>query len=439
MKENIAKFILVAIDLLGIAASIIIAVELRNSFNHTQLFPEVHRIALTNYLHFFPIYIITIGIFLYEGIYRHRYDFWHESRQIFCGCTLSLCVILSYMALSKSMIQYSRTVIVTTYLLMIFLLPITKRVTKFILYKIKLWHRPIKVYADNPQIEYELLDNFYLGYYQAVNEEPLTVFINKNNPEKLQELIDHEICQHREIVFVPAMNDYDLIRSHIYNLQNIRTNFIVLENRLKSKYRRLLQFASNVILTAAMLPILLPLIAVLAILIKRESSGPIFFAHQRVGKNGKSIPTFKFRTMYEDAQERLNELLKSDPAILAEWEQSFKLKNDPRITKIGRFLRQTSLDELPQIFNVIRGEMNFIGPRPVIQQEIDQYYREYAQYYFMVKPGITGLWQVSGRSDTDYDFRIKTDKWYVINWSIWLDIAILFKTIKVVFEKKGAY
>jgi undecaprenyl-phosphate galactose phosphotransferase len=143
--------------------------------------------------------------------------------------------------------------------------------------------------------------------------------------------------------------------------------------------------------------------------------------------------------MYEDAQEQLSELLKSDTAILMEWEQTFKLKNDPRVTKIGSFLRKTSLDELPQIFNVLRGEMNFVGPRPVIQKEIDLYYKEYAEYYLMVKPGITGLWQVSGRSDADYDFRIKTDKWYVVNWSIWLDIAILFKTVGVVWRRDGAY
>jgi undecaprenyl-phosphate galactose phosphotransferase len=143
--------------------------------------------------------------------------------------------------------------------------------------------------------------------------------------------------------------------------------------------------------------------------------------------------------MYSDAQERLNTLLKNDEAVKNEWEMNFKLKDDPRVTKIGAFLRQTSLDELPQIFNVLRGEMNFVGPRPVIQQEIDQYYKENAEYYFMVKPGITGLWQVSGRSDTDYDFRVATDKWYVTNWSLWLDIVILIKTIKVVLKQDGAY
>ena len=195
----------------------------------------------------------------------------------------------------------------------------------------------------------------------------------------------------------------------------------------------------NYFLAIALLPILLPIIAILAYLIKKESPGPVFFAHNRIGKDGKTIPTLKFRSMFQDAKERLEKLLDEDPAIKEEWEINFKLKEDPRVTKVGAFLRKTSLDELPQIFNVLKGEMSFVGPRPVIQQEIDQYYKEDSEYYFMVKPGITGLWQVSGRSDTDYDFRVSTDKWYVLNWSLWLDIVILFKTVKVVLKREGAY
>ena len=188
-----------------------------------------------------------------------------------------------------------------------------------------------------------------------------------------------------------------------------------------------------------MLPILLPIIGIIAIFIKLESPGPIFFIHHRIGKDGKTIPVIKFRSMYKDAKERLEELLKSDKCIKEEWESCFKLKNDPRITKVGKFLRKTSLDELPQIFNVLLGHMNFVGPRPVIQEEIDNYYKEDAEYYFMVKPGITGLWQVSGRSDTDYEFRVTTDRWYVVNWTLWLDIVILLKTVSVVFKRDGAY
>jgi len=238
---------------------------------------------------------------------------------------------------------------------------------------------------------------------------------------------------------VPLISEYDLTQSTIYQLSNTRTNLIVYKNRLKSKYREIVHVTSNYFLAILLLPILLPIIGVIAFFIKRESPGPVFFSHMRVGKRGKLIPTLKFRSMYQDAEERLEELLESNSAIRKEWEKNFKLKDDPRVTKIGAIMRKTSLDELPQIFNVLRGEMNFVGPRPVIQKEIDQYYKEDAEYYFMVKPGITGLWQVSGRSNTDYDFRVATDKWYVSNWSLWLDIVILFKTVKTVLKREGAY
>ena len=139
-----------------------------------------------------------------------------------------------------------------------------------------------------------------------------------------------------------------------------------------------------------------------------------------------------------DAKEKLEKLLDTDPEVRAEWEKDFKLKNDPRITKSGAFLRKTSLDELPQIFNVLKGEMSLVGPRPIIKAEMERY-GEYINDYLMVKPGITGMWQVSGRNDIDYTERVLLDSWYVRNWSIWIDLVMLFKTIAVVLFRKGAY
>ena len=142
--------------------------------------------------------------------------------------------------------------------------------------------------------------------------------------------------------------------------------------------------------------------------------------------------------MCVDAKEKLEQLLKTDPEAKAEWEKDFKLKNDPRITKSGAFLRKTSLDELPQIFNVLKGEMSLVGPRPIIRDEMVRY-GEYINDYLMVKPGITGMWQVSGRSDIDYKQRVQLDSWYVRNWSIWLDAMLLWRTMKIVAQCKGAY
>lgn len=142
--------------------------------------------------------------------------------------------------------------------------------------------------------------------------------------------------------------------------------------------------------------------------------------------------------MYADAEDRLTELLESNPGTKKEWEQTRKIKDDPRITRIGKFLRKTSLDELPQLINVLRGEMSLVGPRPYLPRELD-FLENSMELVFGVQPGITGLWQVSGRSNTSYDYRIALDSWYVRNWNLWLDIVILFKTLKVVLKKEGAY
>jgi undecaprenyl-phosphate galactose phosphotransferase len=146
---------------------------------------------------------------------------------------------------------------------------------------------------------------------------------------------------------------------------------------------------------------------------------------------------YKFRTMYLDADERLQGILERDPAARAEWERHWKLKDDPRVTDMGKFLRKTSLDELPQIFNVLRGEMSLVGPRPYIQNE-EKFLHDFKDPILSVLPGITGLWQVSGRSNTSYNYRIALDSWYVRNWNLWLDIVILIKTIPVVFKTEGA-
>ncbi|HBQ2175900.1 TPA: sugar transferase, partial [Klebsiella pneumoniae] len=159
---------------------------------------------------------------------------------------------------------------------------------------------------------------------------------------------------------------------------------------------------------------------------------------ERVGKNGHKFKCLKFRSMVINSQEVLSKLLENDPVARVEWDTTFKLKNDPRVTPIGRFLRRTSLDELPQLFNVLRGEMSLVGPRPIITDELARYNDEVA-YYLLSKPGMTGLWQVSGRSDVDYDTRVYLDAWYVKNWSMWNDIAILFKTVGVVLKRDGAY
>ena len=184
--------------------------------------------------------------------------------------------------------------------------------------------------------------------------------------------------------------------------------------------------------------LVLPWLLLVALLVKLSSPGPVLYKHRRLGKGGKAFYAWKFRSMAVDANERLEKLLASDPELKKEWEANRKLKNDPRVTRLGAFLRRTSIDEFPQLVNILKGEMSLVGPRPITEGEVEKYGGNF-DWIFSVKPGLTGLWQVSGRSEKDYDSRVSYDTYYLQSWSIWLDIWVIYKTFGVVLKGRGAY
>jgi Undecaprenyl-phosphate galactose phosphotransferase WbaP len=199
-----------------------------------------------------------------------------------------------------------------------------------------------------------------------------------------------------------------------------------------------LKRCTDIVLVLISSPLVLPITAVVAMLVKLTSPGPVFYGHVRSGKNGKLFRTWKFRTMVLNAEKKLKEILNNDPQARKEWEENQKLENDPRITPLGKFLRKTSLDEIPQLWNIFTGQMSLVGPRPVTEGELEKY-GDKAKYILAVTPGLSGMWQISGRSGTGYEQRIMLDTYYIQNWSIWLDGWILIKTIGVVLNTKGAY
>jgi Undecaprenyl-phosphate galactose phosphotransferase WbaP len=194
----------------------------------------------------------------------------------------------------------------------------------------------------------------------------------------------------------------------------------------------------DTLLTLPCLFISLPLMGLIAVWIKLDSPGPVFFKHRRITKNRQQINIYKFRTMIDGAEKQLQTVLETSPESKKGWELYGKLKKDPRITRSGRWLRKTSLDELPQLFNVLQGKLTLVGPRPIIQEELS-YYGEEARLFDRVLPGITGLWQVSGRNELSYKERVQMDLYYVNNWSVWLDLYILSKTVFAVFFRHGAH
>ena len=209
-------------------------------------------------------------------------------------------------------------------------------------------------------------------------------------------------------------------------------------HNLTKRAARAMKRLVDIFLILLSAPFVLPLTLIVALAIKKNSPGPIFYGHTRIGRNGRPFKCWKFRSMVTDADKQLKKILAENPEMRAEWEKDRKLTNDPRITKIGRFLRKTSIDEIPQFFNILTGEMSFIGPRPVTEPELSKY-GDKSHLILSVQPGLSGMWQISGRSDTGYEDRIVLDSYYIQNWSIWLDLWIIIKTIHVVLKGKGAY
>jgi undecaprenyl-phosphate galactose phosphotransferase len=343
--------------------------------------------------------------------------------------------------MTKMIIDYSRFVIGIAFLIMMILIPLSKNISKKILYKLGLWQKKAKIYGNDPFLTDEIYGNPYLGYVKPnAHEKHSTVFVNSKESDiaTLRKVISSEIKSREEVIFIPLMDDYDLTHSHIYDLSNTRTNLIVFQNRLKSKYRIWIKRISDMSFSIFIFPFLIPIMLYIAYKIKKtEPDSPIFFTQDRLGKHGKPFTCYKFRTMYEDSDTLLQTYLSEHPEEIEYHETYHKYKNDPRITDIGHFLRRTSLDELPQIFNVFKREMSFIGPRPYMLNEKNKI-GEALETIRFVRPGITGLWQVSGRSDVDFVSRVKLDVWYIRNWNLWMDLVILIKTIKTVLLKDGA-
>jgi undecaprenyl-phosphate galactose phosphotransferase len=240
------------------------------------------------------------------------------------------------------------------------------------------------------------------------------------------------------VVILPKLSKIPMFNGEIINSINHKGMAFFIKNNLLNPVDKRIKTIFDYIVSYSSVLILSPFFILLYCLVYIDTKGKPLFKQRRIGQHGKSFNIYKFRTMVINSDEVLQELLDNNPEIKDEWEKDFKLKDDPRITKLGNFLRKTSLDELPQLLNVLQGKMSLVGPRPIIDKEIPKY-GEYFEYFKAVKPGITGLWQVSGRNDIDYDERVQLDVWYVRNWSVDIDFIILIKTIVVVLSRKGSY
>lgn len=274
---------------------------------------------------------------------------------------------------------------------------------------------------------------------EQLKVKTIIIAIPNLEKNKLLDLVEDIQPLVRNLMFVPNTVGIPVINLEVKKIYESNMLLLSIRNNLAKKTNRRIKRIFDIVFSLLTMVIIIPVSIIVMILIMIESPGaaPIF-KHYRVGRGGILFPCYKFRSMVPNAKDKLQEYLKNNPEAKIEWDKYFKLKNDPRITKIGKIIRKTSIDELPQFINVLKGEMSWVGPRPIIKDEI-HYYGKYIKDYYAVLPGITGMWQVSGRSEIGYKDRVSLDVWYVRNWSIWIDITLILKTIKTVLFRKGAY
>lgn len=255
-------------------------------------------------------------------------------------------------------------------------------------------------------------------------------------PGRARELRDRLDRSFHHLMVIPHMSGFSSLWVSPIDLGGVLG--LELRHRLLDPGRRFLKSLLDLGLIIVCSPVFLVIVALIALAIKLDSRGAVFYGHERIGYGGRRFTIWKFRTMHRKADRILARYLRHHPELREEWQRTHKLKNDPRITFVGRLLRKTSLDELPQVWNVVMGQMSLVGPRPIIEEEVEKY-RDDFLIYVKVKPGITGLWQVSGRNNVGYDDRVRMDVYYVRNWSVWLDIYLLSRTALAVLLCRGAY
>lgn len=402
--------------------------------------------------------------------YFYRKTFWFELKEILR--TLVIFAVIEIAVMSFAKWTFPRYLWVATWVSILVVLPFARMLTKFVLDKLGLWQRETWIIGsgDNAWEAYKAINSErnlglkVVGFiateggkqaYETIDNIPviqgdMNWLLSKNT--KTQFIVAVESHQsdvrnwwlrnfmikgYRFVSVIPTLRGMPLDSTDMSFIFSHEVMIFRVQQNLAKWSSRILKRSFDIIGSISIIMILSPLLIYICTKVKKDG-GPAIYGHERIGKGGKPFKCLKFRSMVTNSKEVLENLLATDVIAKQEWDATFKLKNDPRINKFGGFLRRTSLDELPQLFNVLKGEMSLVGPRPIITAELERYNEE-VDYYLLSKPGMTGLWQVSGRSDVDYETRVYLDAWYVKNWSMWNDIAILFKTIGVVLKRDGAY
>jgi undecaprenyl-phosphate galactose phosphotransferase len=419
----------------------------------------------------------ALVLFHHFGHYSRRRQLWQEIGDIASVAAVALLFDMALLYLLK--VNFSRLWVLTSWALVLPALPLARRLVKHVALELGGWLQPTVILGTGPNAleiaaAYDARNN-HLGYQVQAFLDPaplaqertlevagrvipvvpldpaakalpgwlgqphLVVALELDAMLECPGLIESLSFHHGDIDVISPLKGLPINNTRVSHFFSRDILSLRIHNNLARPWPQVIKRAFDLVAASALLVCVAPLLALIAWRIKAVDQGAVIFAHTRVGRHGRLFRCYKFRTMVANSAEVLAELLASDPEARAEWEKDRKLKHDPRITAIGRFLRKTSLDELPQLINIVRGEMSLVGPRPVVPDELELYGAAQV-YYLQVRPGLTGLWQISGRNDLDYERRVSLDTWYVRNWTLWYDLLILFKTLLVVPGKgNGAY
>ena len=464
--QHLVVLTLVLSDVLLVLLFGEVASVLQGIWGHGEL--PVERTVLT----IMPVIAIWVGLRALLGLYPgYGLNSAEELRRHVYAVFATLGILAIFAVGSQVGDLLSRLLLFLIFLGLLVLTPFVRYLVKWEMKKIGVWGKPVVIFGaggTGKQLVQTLKEEWGLGF------RPAEVFdfcqapqggilegvpyggtvadaLNLAHKQRIDTAIFAMPYIRREYVarFVYLASRWFRHVLVVPNLIGITTSAVVardlagtfgveIKQNLLDPWARRFKHALDLVGTVVGGLLIGPLLLAIAILIKLTSPGPAFYKQTRLGAEGRHFYCWKFRTMRCDADEMLTDLLRSDPRLRQEWEKEHKLRKDPRITPIGRFLRKTSLDELPQLWNVLRGEMSLVGPRPIVDAEVPKYGEVY-ELYQRVGPGMTGLWQVSGRSETTYGERVVLDAYYVRNWSVWLDFVILARTLKTLVFRVGAY
>lgn len=417
--------------------------------------------------------VILVCMFFLEKLYSRRMAFWEECRHLFRAVSLTAILLASMVFITRSSARYSRPVILLFWLLALVYFPISRTAVKRLLIKLRLWTKKVLILGtgrqarlvalslkDNPILGYELVGFLHedgravkgevipgvkvLGpmarvksFSRALGVQDIILAIPSLGPEKLNRLMDRGEMMAETIRIVPGFGSIFTFGVEADNWGTIMT--LAVPRNLVKPWNILIKRSLEYILALVLFILLAPVFLAVSLAIKLDSPGPIIYRQKRLARNNRVFSMLKFRSMVVNNRPLLHDFLDQNREAKKDWSRFQKIRrHDPRVTRVGRFLRKHSLDELPQLINVLRGEMSLIGPRPYLPQEKKKIGRS-LPIISQVKPGLTGLWQVNGRNRLAFRDRLAWDEYYIRNWSLWLDLSILLRTFRVMAKSEGAY